>query len=643
MNDETVQGMLAVVRAASSQATVHFVRGLLLGVLLTVLVAVLAIRLLFFHSTPSTYILPSLLGHVLDRRRVAPASRTGAVGSVSSASAGPNAFPPMPLPLPVLVSLHRQALELTDDLESSAWLNLLLAQIISHYRQDPEVIRYLAQTVIEPALNNIIPSVLGKVTMSHLSLGSQDQFPLLKRTRIKPSRAAPAPSRYNRSGRARLSSNLQASTEPWRAEVEFEFVSLSQYTSKRPATPSVASGSLGRASGARLRKASVNNASGAKPATPARSATPADLPASDATDEARAKPFLAIALDTQLVLNWPRPHFAALPIHLMVEIAEFKGTLAIEFVPPAQPGGSPSVSICILAGYTLVIHISSLIGSRTKLRDLPRIAELISHQLRQVITQKIVEPNVITIPLPSVPVAPTVFTDVTASATASAAATTDQGTTSAAAPVGVDPLGSTASTSQGRQSGRLSPSHEAGAAGDDEAEFGESDGDALDTSDQGDEQARGSLRARGDKLRKQRFGSWSKARRSSSRGGSLGSGHKRTLSKQLYGAEGLGIDLGGGQRSTNRHRSSSRMRADGSAARTPTPPNAYTRRGYDAIPDDDAMLMLHSSQSLFERSSSSQHGSRVPSPARSTALSSIAPPLSATTSIRPGVRQRDDY
>jgi hypothetical protein len=112
--------------------------------------------------------------------------------------------------------------------------------------------------------------------------------------------------------------------------------------------------------------------------------------------------FLGISLDTQLALNWPSPSFVVLPVHLEIEVIDFRSTFSIEFHPRSMEEPA-CFTISILPGYSLDLNVSSLIGSRTKLRDVPRISELIHLSLKKQIQNLIVEPSFITLPLPEYP------------------------------------------------------------------------------------------------------------------------------------------------------------------------------------------------------------------------------------------------
>ncbi|KAI9594471.1 hypothetical protein BDF19DRAFT_444929 [Syncephalis fuscata] len=98
---------------------------------------------------------------------------------------------------------------------------------------------------------------------------------------------------------------------------------------------------------------------------------------------------ITLAFDTRLVLNWPRAMLAALPVSLGLSVVKFSGTLLLELIP----GERPSLSVSVAPDFTLGFAVKSLIGHRTKVRDLPKVTELIAMKLRAVFAQLMVAPN----------------------------------------------------------------------------------------------------------------------------------------------------------------------------------------------------------------------------------------------------------
>lgn len=164
---------------------------------------------------------------------------------------------------------------------------------------------------------------------------------------------------------------------------------------------------------------------------------------------------LSIAVETSLVLNYPKPQSAILPVALSISVVRFSGTLCISLVPasthPLQtpspslshsandaaaaaaaaagkggrsgsqtypsldahgqpdspdsslpPKTSPksNVAFSFLPDYRLDLSVRSLIGSRSRLQDVPKIAQLVEARVHSWFEERVVEPRVQVIGLP---------------------------------------------------------------------------------------------------------------------------------------------------------------------------------------------------------------------------------------------------
>ncbi|KAL8791486.1 MAG: hypothetical protein Q9213_000103 [Squamulea squamosa] len=128
---------------------------------------------------------------------------------------------------------------------------------------------------------------------------------------------------------------------------------------------------------------------------------------------------ITFGIETKIILNWPKPLTAVLPVALAVSIVRFSGTLSISFLPSAShptpsahPGSSPppqqplsttptSLAFSFLPDYRLDLNVRSLVGSRSRLQDIPKIAQMVENRLHAWIDERCVEPRVQQIPLPS--------------------------------------------------------------------------------------------------------------------------------------------------------------------------------------------------------------------------------------------------
>lgn len=130
---------------------------------------------------------------------------------------------------------------------------------------------------------------------------------------------------------------------------------------------------------------------------------------------------LTLAIETSLILNYPKPFSAVLPLALAVSVVRFSGTLAISFVPATQPAsastsaveddgdssksggnGSPKTNLAFsfLPDYRLDLSVRSLIGSRSRLQDVPKIAQLVEARVQAWFEERVVEPRVQVVGLP---------------------------------------------------------------------------------------------------------------------------------------------------------------------------------------------------------------------------------------------------
>lgn len=165
---------------------------------------------------------------------------------------------------------------------------------------------------------------------------------------------------------------------------------------------------------------------------------------------------LSIAVETSLVLNYPKPYSAILPVALSISVVRFSGTLCISLVPASTPpldtpSPSPSpptaesganqprsrpddrndpanargrtlnskddeapasddpppktspksnVAFSFLPDYRLDLSVRSLIGSRSRLQDVPKVAQLIEARVHAWFEERVVEPRVQVVGLP---------------------------------------------------------------------------------------------------------------------------------------------------------------------------------------------------------------------------------------------------
>ncbi|KAI1060355.1 hypothetical protein LB506_007289 [Fusarium annulatum] len=111
---------------------------------------------------------------------------------------------------------------------------------------------------------------------------------------------------------------------------------------------------------------------------------------------------LTLAVRTKLILNYPKKLSAVLPVELAVSVIRFSGTLSISFIPSNPSQSTPTRMIFnFLDDYRLDFEIRSLLGSRSKLHNVPKIAQLVEARLHRWFDERAVEPRFQEIALPS--------------------------------------------------------------------------------------------------------------------------------------------------------------------------------------------------------------------------------------------------
>lgn len=112
--------------------------------------------------------------------------------------------------------------------------------------------------------------------------------------------------------------------------------------------------------------------------------------------------FITLAIETKLLLNYPKPLSAVLPVALAVSVVRFSGTLSISLIPSNPSQLSPTtLAFSFLDDYRLDLSIRSLVGSRSRLQDVPKIAQLVEARLHTWFDERCVEPRFQQIALPS--------------------------------------------------------------------------------------------------------------------------------------------------------------------------------------------------------------------------------------------------
>ncbi|GAA6048039.1 hypothetical protein NBRC10513_003716 [Rhodotorula toruloides] len=124
---------------------------------------------------------------------------------------------------------------------------------------------------------------------------------------------------------------------------------------------------------------------------------------------------VVLSVSTRVVMNFPRPRFAVLPVSLSITLERFSGTVTVELPPLSTPTPSlvpspapdtpprhahPTVHLSLHPDFDLVLSTSSLLGSRAKLQDVPKVEQLLKARIRAAIQDKVVWPGRVEIALP---------------------------------------------------------------------------------------------------------------------------------------------------------------------------------------------------------------------------------------------------
>ncbi|AFR98984.1 mitochondrial outer membrane protein [Cryptococcus neoformans C23] len=109
---------------------------------------------------------------------------------------------------------------------------------------------------------------------------------------------------------------------------------------------------------------------------------------------------LSMTLSTAVLINFPKPRFAVLPVTLGVELVSIGGTMSVQLHEPIED--RQHIHANLLPDFHLNLKVTSLLGSRAKLQDIPKLEQLIVSRLRNLIQDRFVHPNHISLALPRI-------------------------------------------------------------------------------------------------------------------------------------------------------------------------------------------------------------------------------------------------
>lgn len=114
---------------------------------------------------------------------------------------------------------------------------------------------------------------------------------------------------------------------------------------------------------------------------------------------------LTLGIDTRMWLHFPQWRFGSLAANLCMRVERFAGTLVLEIGTLPEP--TPvQARVCLHPNFVLDAHLSTILGSKSKLQDVPKIEELFLARLRSWLEHNVVWPHFWHIPLPGIGTSP---------------------------------------------------------------------------------------------------------------------------------------------------------------------------------------------------------------------------------------------
>ncbi|KAG5665637.1 hypothetical protein HG530_005862 [Fusarium avenaceum] len=322
----------------STEPTLSFTQGLIVGQISVVLVLAAFIKFFIFGDPPSPDVTASL--RATERRSRTLAHKRSLLSLRSSGNRQDRELSrkkstvlrsPPALTIGSILSKTYYNVD-SHQPESLDWFNVLIGQTIAQFRSDAQHDDAILDSLSKAMNGGSRPDFIDEIRVTELSLG--EDFPILSNCRIIP--------------------------------VDEDGVSLGPGKKFDPDTAA--------RDGTRLQ---------------ARM----DVDLSD---------MLTLAVETKLLLNYPKKLSAVLPVALAVSVVRFSGTLSISFIPSNPSQSTPTRMIFnFLDDYRLDFSIRSLLGSRSRLQDVPKIAQLIEARLHRWFDERAVEPRFQEIALPS--------------------------------------------------------------------------------------------------------------------------------------------------------------------------------------------------------------------------------------------------
>lgn len=135
---------------------------------------------------------------------------------------------------------------------------------------------------------------------------------------------------------------------------------------------------------------------------------------------------ITLGIETRLLLNYPKPMLAYLPVSASVSLVNFSGRVSVSLLTEAD--GQTYITFSFSPSFSLEFQVHSMIGGRSKLEDVPKLGQLVESTLRKRFADRCVYPNFEKIKLPmkwsAAKAAETMMEDTSSAMTAAVGSTT---------------------------------------------------------------------------------------------------------------------------------------------------------------------------------------------------------------------------
>lgn len=345
---------------SSQQQATHwsFTQGLVVGQLSVIFIVIVFIKFFVFadsSTTPSKTVIRDASGVIVRRDKKQNNNKRNSYLNPEEADASAEDERLLSNRAKVSAILEKTYYDVHNHApESLDWFNVLIAQTISHFRTEALLADNIYHSLNDFLDQAELPEFMDKITLTEIDIG--DDFPIFSNCRIK-----------------------QSNEDTGRLEAKI------------------------------------------------------DVDLSDT---------LTLGIDTKLLLNHPRPLTAVLPVALTVSLVRFSGCLTVSLINTNdqefadvnlnnretelnssarntddnndtqskksngskndnENGNGTALMFSFSPDYRLEFVVKSLIGSRAKLQDVPKISSLVENRLRTWFIERCVEPRFQVVRLPS--------------------------------------------------------------------------------------------------------------------------------------------------------------------------------------------------------------------------------------------------